>query len=421
MSGRSIGRRAMLRASGVALGLPFLDAMAPAFARPAAPKRRLVLVNLGLGLHVPHLVPEAEGKDYALTPYLEELKEHRDRFTVISGTSHPDVDGGHLAEKSFLTTAPHPGSASFRNTISLDQFAAEKIGLETRYGFLALSHAGRGLAWSRSGVEVPTDTRPSQVFAKLFLEGKADEKARRLQRIRDGRSVLDAVGGETGDLKRELGAADREKLEDYLASVRETERRLAKAEDWEKRPKPKAESAPPRDPAERTDIVGHARLMYDMIALALKTDSTRVVTFFKNGMNAVPVIPGVTQDYHNLSHHGKDPAKIAELGIVERAQLRCFGEFLGKLRASAEEGGNLLDRTICLIGSNLGNASSHDNRKLPIVLAGGGFRHGAHLAFRGERDYPLSNLFVSLLQRLGLEVDSFGSGKATMRGVEFDS
>lgn len=416
---KKIDRRFLLKASGVALGLPFLDAMAPAFARAAAPKRRLVAINLGLGLHLPHLVPAEAGRDYKLTPYLEELKEHREHFTVISGTSHPGVDGGHLSEKSFLTTAPHPGSASFRNTISLDQLAAEKVGLETRFGFLSLSQAGRGLSWSRGGSEIPTDTRPSQLYAKLFLEGKADEKARRLQALKDGRSVLDAVGGPAESLQRELGPADRAKLDDYLGAVRETERRLEKAQQWEARPKPKAEGAAPRDPADRTDILEHQRLMYDLMYLALRTDSTRILTFFKNGMNAVPKIPGVSQDYHNLSHHGKDPAKIEELGVIERAQIARFGEFLGKLKAAPEDGATLLDLTMVLIGSNLGNASSHDNRKLPIVLAGGGFKHGAHLALGGERDYPLSNLFVSMLQRLGIETSTFGSGTSTMRGLEF--
>src|SRR5581483_11539058 len=245
MSARSISRRRMLRASGVALGLPFLDAMTPAFARAAAPPRRMVAVNFGLGLHLPHLVPATTGRGYALTPYLEELKDFREQLTVISGTSLPGVDGGHLSEKSFLTTAPHPGSASFRNSISLDQLAAEKIGLETRFGFLALSHAGRGLAWTRSGAEIPTDTRPSQLYAKLFLEGKADEKARRRQQLKDAKSVLDAISPQANDLKRDLGAVDREKVDDYLAAIRETEQRLLRAEAWEGKPKPKVEMPAP--------------------------------------------------------------------------------------------------------------------------------------------------------------------------------
>jgi hypothetical protein len=419
MSARSISRRQMLRASGVALGLPFLDAMTPAFARSAAPRRRMVAVNFGLGLHLPHLVPAAAGREYALTPYLEELKDFREQFTVISGTSLPGVDGGHNAEKSFLTAAPHPNSASFRNTLSLDQLAAEKIGLETRFGFLALSQSGRGLAWTRSGAEIPSDSRPSQLYAKLFLDGKPNEKALRRQQLKDGRSVLDAVTVETDGLKRELGPVDREKLDDYLSALRETEQRLLRAEAWEGKPKPKTELPQPKDPADRNDLLQHAKLMYSLMHLALVTDSTRVLTFFENGMNAVPTIPGVTQDYHNLSHHGKDPAKIAELGVIERAQIACIGEFLGKLQSSREENATLLDLTMVLVGSNLGNASSHDNRNLPIVLAGGGFKHGQHLALGGERDYPLSNLFVSMLQRLGVETSSFGTGTGTMRGIEF--
>lgn len=411
---KKLNRREMLRASGVALALPLLGAM-----KPAAPKRRMVAINFGLGLHLPHLMPAKTGRDYEPTPYLEELKALRDRFTLISGTSHPGVDGGHLSEKSFLTTAPHPGSASFRNTISLDQFAAEKIGLETRYAFLSLSHAGRGLSWTRSGVEVPSETRPSSLYAKLFLEGKPDEKARRLKELRDGQSVLDATRSSASSLRRELGATDQAKLDDYLEALRETERRLAKAERWEGRPKPKAEGPAPRDPADKTDILEHQRLMYDLMYLALRTDSTRILTFFKNGMNAVPKIPGVDQDYHNLSHHGKDPAKIEELGIIERAQIARFAEFLGKLKAAEEEGASLLDLTMVLLGSNLGNASSHDNRKLPILLAGGGFKHVGHLALgEGDKDYPLSNLFVTMLQRLGIEASSFGSGTGTMRGIE---
>jgi len=419
MSGKTISRRQMLRASGVALALPHLEAMTPAFARSAPAKRRMVAMNLGLGLHVPHLVPTAAGRDYALTPYLEAIQAYREHFTVISGTSHPGVDGGHNADKSFLTTAPHPNSASFRNSISLDQFAAEKIGLETRFGFLALSQAGRGLAWTRGGVEIPSESRPSRLYAKLFLEGKPDEKARRRQELKEGRSVLDTVGAQTNGLKGELGPSDREKLEDYLGAVREAEQRLLRAESWEGKPKPKTEMTLPKDPTDGTYILEHAHLMYSLMHLALSTDSTRVISFFKNGMNAVPKIEGVTQDYHNLSHHGKDPAKIAELGVIERALMRAYGEFLGKLQATKEDGATLLDLTMVLIGSNLGNASSHDNRNLPIVMAGGGFKHGTHLALGGERDYPLSNLFVSMLQRLGIETSSFGTGTGTMRGLEF--
>ena len=179
MTRTMISRRTFMRGSGVALGLPLLDAMIPAVARVASTngsRRRMVAINVGLGLHLPNIIPEKSGHGYETTPYLKPIEALRDQFTVISGTSHPEVDGGHLAEKSFLTAAPHPVRASFKNSISLDQYAAEKLGPKTRFGTLALSLTGRGLSWSRSGVALPAHTRPSVVFSKVFLEGSAAEK-----------------------------------------------------------------------------------------------------------------------------------------------------------------------------------------------------------------------------------------------------
>jgi len=414
-----LSRRTMLRASGVALGVPFLEAMLPrALASGQAPRRRFVAVNLGLGLHAPNFVPSAAGKDYPLSPYLEILKEFRNEFTVISGSSHPNVDGGHFSDKSFLTTAPHPAGVGFKNTISLDQVLAQKIGLETRYGFLALSTGGFGLSWSRSGVQIPSETRPSHAFARLFLDGKPEEKKAQLQRLNEGRSVLDATMDQLRQLRGRVGAGDAERLDGFADAVRETEQRLLKAKDWEDRPKPKVDAKPPGDVKDKGDVTGRARLLYDVMYLALRTDSTRLITFYESGANAVPPIPGVTQDYHNLSHHGMDTGKIKELGVIESDQMKAFSEFLGKLKGSAEGEGSLLDQTAVLFGSNLGNASSHDSRNMPILLAGGGFRHGQHLAFDREQNYPLGNLFVSLLQRFGIETDSFGSATRTMRGLE---
>ena len=420
MTAQFLSRRTFLRSSGVAVGLPLLEAMVPRSraAEAEKPKYRMVAINVGLGIHTPNLFPEMTGTGYELTPYLQPLADLRDEFTVISGTSHPDVDGGHLAEKSFLTAAPHPASASFRNSISLDQYAAEKIGGATRFGSLPLSLSGRGLSVSRSGVMVPAETRPSHVFARLFLEGRPDEKARRVRQLRDGQSVMDAVLDRARRMQRRVGQLDRQKLDQYFTAVREAERRLLKAEEWEERPKPAVERKQPRDISDRTDIIGRAELMYDMILLALQTDSTRLVTFFKNGINAVPKIAGVSNDYHNLSHHGRDETKLAELAVIELEQMTALRDFLLQLKQTAEGGSNLLDRTMVLFGSNLGNASSHSNVNLPIVLAGGGFAHGRHLRPGGEKEYPLPNLFVSMLQRLGLPVERFASSTGTLRGLE---
>lgn len=414
-----MNRRTFLRSSTATLALPLLECFgggAKATAAATANPQRMVAINVGLGLHAPHLIPTQAGRDYQLTPYLEPIAALRDRFTVISGTSHPDVDGGHSAEKSFLTAAPHPGSPSFRNTISLDQLAAEKLGAETRFAYLATSLGGSGLSWSRSGVEIPSDSSPSKLFEKLFLEGKPEEKARQVQGIVDGQSIMDTVLGRAKALEQKLSAHDREKLDEYFTAVRETEKRLVKAEAWSQKPKPKIDAEQPRDISERNDVIGRGRLMYDMIFLALMTDSSRMITFAKNGVNLVPPIKGVSQDYHNLSHHGKDEDKIAELAIIERAQMQLFADFLTRLGETKEKGAPLLDQTMVLLGSNLGNASSHNNRNLPIVFAGGGFQHGQHLGFDADNNEATAKLHVTMLQKLGIETDSFAGATGTLPG-----
>ena len=410
-------RRSFLRGAGVAIGLPFLESL-PAMAGPANGRRRLVAVNVGLGLHAPNMIPTAAGKDYELTPYLKEIGEFRDQFTVISGTSHPAVGGGHSSYKSFLTGAQHPNSAGFRNTISIDQFAAAELGSETRFGSISLSSSGPGLSWSRSGVEIPAITRPSEVFRKMFVAGKPDEQARQLQRLRDGQSILDVVLDKTRSMGRRLSGRDKEKLDQYFEGVREAERRLVKAEEWEHQPKPVVSVKPPQDEPDSRKIVEQMRSIYDVMHLSLETDSTRFLTYNFTGMNAVPVVPGVDEDYHNLSHHGLDAAKIRQLTLVESVVLREFGGFLKKLSESSDGAASLLESTMVLFGSNLGNASSHDTRNLPIIFAGGGFEHGQHLAFDPDNNYPLPNLFVSMLQRLGLETGSFATGTKPMDGLK---
>ncbi|TWU01389.1 DUF1552 domain-containing protein [Neorhodopirellula pilleata] len=410
-------RRRFLRASGVLLSLPCLETFA-APATTSSPRRRTVAINIGLGLHGPNLFPQKPGKDYELTPYLRELQDFRNDFTILSGTSHPGVDGGHSAEKSFLTAAPHPGSASFKNTISIDQLLAEKVGAQSRFGYLALSLSGRSLSWSRSGVELPSETRPSKLFEKLFLDGKPDEKQKQLQRLRDGQSIMDTVSENARRMSRRVSRRDQQKLEQYYSVVRDTEQRLQSAEQWEHEPKPDVDRPIPKDISDKTEIIGKAELMYDLMHLAIATDSTRAITFFSNGINAVPKIAGVTQDYHNLSHHGKDPEKIEELTVIETQQMRAFAGFVRKLRDTDEDGVSLLDRTQILFGSNLGNASSHNNQNLPILLVGGGYRHGQHLAFDPENNHPLPQLFVTMLQRMGVETDAFAGITGTLPGLE---
>ncbi len=423
-----IARRTLLRSTGVAIALPFLDvfqgdrslaACVDTEHYPAADdKRRFIAINVGLGLHAPNFIPESSGRDYALPPYLKSLGSLRDRFTLISGASHPSVDGGHHSSKSFLTCAPHPGNAGFRNSISLDQFLAQRMGSATRFASVSLTEIGPGLSWSQSGVEIPSESRPSRLFQRMFLAGNAKEQAIQMEKIRGGRSVLDAVLARTQSLDSLVSGRDKEKLDQYFSAVREAEQRLAKDEDWQTKPRPKVDAKIPQDVPETTRIAERMTLMYDMMHLALESDSTRLLTYFINGFNQVPQIPGVVIDYHNLSHHGKDPEKLAQLAIIEQRLVDCLAGFLKKLSESQEDSGSLLDRTTVLFGSNLGNASSHDTKNMPILLAGGDFSHGQHLAFDANNNYPLPNLFVSILQQMGVETDSFGSSKGTMTGLE---
>ena len=411
-------RRHFLRAAGVSLALPWLDALAPAQA-PAAIPRRMVCICTPLGLHPQAFFPEQAGREYALSPYLEPFRAMRNDFTVISGLAHPDTGSSHDSIYNFLTAAPHPERrAGFRNTISLDQFAASHIGDQTRFPALALSNEGFSLSWTRSGALVPSDSFPANVFARLFLEGRPDEREAQVRRLRDGRSILDAVGDQAKSLQPKLGTGDRDKLDEYFQSVRELERGLAKSEEWSRRPRPRVDVAPPQNITNPADLIGRARLMFDLMHLAIQTDSSRLFTLLLLGTSLVPPIQGVNLGHHDLSHHGQDPSKIAQLRAIELEKMRTFHAFLTKLKDTREQGSNLLDRTTVFFSSNLGNASSHSTRNLPVMLAGGGFRHGQHLAFDPRNPPTLSNLYVSMLQRLGINADRFGSSTGTLRGLE---
>ncbi len=420
MKSTALNRRTFLRATGIALGLPLLESMMPTSARAVAVPdvRRMVTICAPLGIHTPFLVPQKAGKDYEVTSYLEPLQPLRNKFTVLSGLAHPDVDGGHSAEQSFLTGAAHPGQPSFKNTISVDQYAAERIGHQTRVSSIVLSANGAGLSYTRSGVRIPPEMRPSKLFARLFLEGTKQEKASQMRRIKDGQSIMDLVKEQTGQMNRFLGREDVQTLDQYFTSVRELEQRLVKAEEWAKLPKPKVEQKPPTDIEDRADFTGRMRLFYDLMFLAIQTDSSRLITFCGAGGNEVVSLQGVDDGWHNLSHHGKDPEKLKKLAIIEKEEMRLFGEFMQKLESVREGEHTLLDQTTIMLGSNLGNASSHNNTNLPMITAGGRFQHGQHLAFNADNPPPLCNLFVSYLQHLGLEVDAFATGSKPLDGLK---
>ena len=426
----ALSRRRFLKGAGVAMALPLLDAMQPrtAFAAssslaPNAKPRRMLGICNNLGLRPDLFFPTGTGRDYEASPYLKLLDAHRNDFTVISGVSHPNVDGGHPADISFLTAAPHPASSSFRNTISLDQYIAERIGTLTRFPSLtlAINGAARSLSWTGTGVAIPPEEQASDVFNQLFLQGTPEQVEAQIHRLDTGRSILDAVADQSKELERKVSTRDRSRLEQYFSSVRDLEHRLQESREWERKPKPVVNSPAPGELANPAQYMDKLKAMYDLARLAFETDSTRAITLMLNSVGTpVVTIAGetITDSYHNLSHHGKAEEKLAQLKVLDESHMKLLNNLFRDLKAVSEGGENLLDRTMILYGSNLGDANAHSTTNLPTLFAGGGFQHGQHLGFDRAQNYPLPNLFVSMLQRMGLEEDKFASSTGAMRGLE---
>ena len=412
-----IDRRKFLKASGVSLALPLLESMSPAWAKDASTPKRAVFLCTTLGLHAPALFPKKTGADYELTDYLGLLKEHRKDFTLFSGLSHHGQGGEHQCEMTWLSAAPNPGMDGFRNSISIDQYAATKLGYVTRFPSISLSsdNTKKSQSYTNSGVMVPAEYRPSRMFAKMFLKGKPEEVERQKQKLVDGRSILDELMGQTKALLKISTAADRDRLEEYFNSVRTAENDLAQAQAWLARPKPQVEAKPPQDIHDQTDLVGRIKLLLNLVPLIIQTDSSRVISIVIQSNHGIPKINGVDSEHHNLSHHGRDPKRIEQLIKIERAIVNCFGDFLAAMKAKREGNGTLLDNTLTLFGSNLGNASAHDPRNNPILLAGGGLKHGRYLAQDPKNNTPLCNLFLHMLNQMGLETEKFAGSTGELK------
>jgi hypothetical protein len=409
-----MNRRHFLRAAGTLLALPSIGRAAEKL-----PQKRLFAIHVPLGMMPEFFFPKAGEPS---SPYLDLLTDQRPHFTTFHGLSHPDVNGNHHAGQCFLSAAPHPGQPTFRNSLSLDQLAAEKLGLDTRFPSLAVSvskgeHYGDSIAISRAGVMLPSEKSAEKLYRRLFVAGTPEEKAATMRRIEAGGSVLDLILDKAKRLEKSSAPEDRARLDQYFQSVRELEIRLQRNIEWENRPKPKVDYPQPKDIADANEVIARSKLMFDLIRLALQTDSTRVVTLSLSTFSVVPHVPGVKSETHGLTHHGNEPDKIAELKKIEEAQIKAFADLLKAFRDVTETGGTLLDHTQVLYGSCLGNANSHSNQNLPLILAGGGFKHGQNLAFNAQNNTPMANLFVSMLQGLGIEADKFASSTGTLSGL----
>ncbi len=424
MSQFPIQRRTFLKAAGVSIALPALESL-PRIAGAAEAKTapvRMVCIGNEFGMYPGAFWPTQTGRDYELTPLLKPLAEHRDDFTLFSHLDH-GLKGGHFAVHTFLTGVKAADARGMEDGgISLDQRAAEFVGSRTRFPSLAVGsadglHGGCQMSWTRTGTRVPPVPGPRELFRLLFVEEKDDAKKKATDRIALQGSILDAVLGDAKSLKRKLSSTDQQKLEEYFSSVRDVEVKLALDQQWQKVPKPHVDMDEPENKGLTRDLP----MIYDLIALALQTDSTRVATLEIGGSFAASDL-GIRAGYHGLSHHGKLKDKLDLLVQIELYQVEQFARFLDKLKSIKEPNtdGTLLDSTMTLFGSGMGNANSHTNHDLPIVLAGGGFKHGEFKQYPNEarRRVPLSNLYVSMLQRFGVETDRFSASTGTLTGLE---
>jgi len=408
---------------GASLALPWLPSLranvgtAVRMAHGAGEEaRRFVAVGNLLGFQQKSFFPETAGKGYESTTLLKPLESNRKHLTVYRGLDH-GLKGGHFAVHTFLSGVLHHEAQDMPNgNVTIDQFIAEKIGPQTRFPSLTVGseggiHGGCQIAWTRSGVRVPPITGPAELFDKLFV---SDSKERQAQKVRQNRlqgSILDAVLEDANRLAGKVNGEDRAKLDEYFTSVRDVEKRLELRERWTDQPKPEA----PFDRPSNKNTVEDLPLLYELITLALQTDSTRVATL-EIGGSFLPQHLGIDRGYHSMSHHGNKPETVANLIKLETYQIEHFSRFLTRLAGISDGERSLLDSTSVLFGSGMGNGASHTNTDLPIVLAGGGYRHGEFkkVAQNGTRRVPLCNLFLDIAQRMGLEVDSFGTSTGTI-------
>ena len=425
-----LSRRTLLRGVGGAfLALPHLDAMAATTPTSSVPLR-MVCTGLNFGLVPQHFFPEQTGANYTLTERLQPLQDLTSDFTVFSGLDHGvNAQGGHGGVHAYLSGVLSKHSAGMpESNISIDQKAVQLVGSETRYPSLQLasSHDPNNLiSWTASGVAVPPVTNIETIYNLLFQ--KVDPRSRdQSQAAYAARtSILDLVKTDADYLKRKVGQRDRRKLERYFDSVREVENRIEQSSQWLNEPKPNVDYRLPSG-AKNLDFVDRVPLYYDLITLALQTDSTRIVTLALGDIGANYGGFDISRGYHQLTHHGKVPEYITELSVIEQFHMHQLARFLKQLKAIREPNGKtLLENSMVLFGSGMGNASSHSNKNLPLLLAGGGFRHGEHRSYfrdaaRREAT-PAGNLFISMLQRFGLELDQFGLATSTLTGLEVQS
>lgn len=433
-----ISRRTALRGIGVSISLPLLDAMVATAAPAKAPPKRSVFLYIPNGVNTLTWQIQKAGKDYEFTKPLASLEKHRADITPISGLHHPMVIGKHHnCERVWLTGANVPGDGgAFRNTVSADQLIAEAQGTTTRFQSLELAIEGTSLAWSRDGIQLPAERNTQQIFNALFGVEKESKQTIRRRLGRRG-SILDLVADDANRVNSNLGKEDRSKLDEYLTAVRQVEERTRRADAWLNVPKPTmsgSDAARLQRKLSMNEAGEYYRLFYDLMAMALRTDSTRVITCGIGGEGHASGIPeiGILQTRHGLSHHNGDPEQLRRLTETDTFLVGQFSYFLDLLKQVKEGEQTLLDSTQILWGSGMAYGHSHGNANLPLILAGGkalGYKHGTHVDFNLPKigkydtsnaqahyqicsrpvdgDARLSNLLLTMVQRADVKADKF--------------
>lgn len=418
-------RRNFLRGLGVSIALPAFESLHAATEhRSRAQAQRFVCVSPNYGMYPGGFFPEQTGSDYEMPALLRSLESHRRELTIFTNLDHPGVGGGHGCSNTLLNGVELKDTKDRPQRLhSLDQLLAEEIGQKTRFPSLLLGSGS--ISWSRAGIKLPTNNRPEQVFATLFVDENPKTKQRTRRFLEEDRSILDVVRQDAKRLSSRLAKSDKEKLDQFLTSIRGVESKLKRKADWIDIAKPKVRDSAIRGGDSDDTIVDLAypyntSVMYDLLVLALQTNSTNVACFGHPGGNRLFPFDGITLGYHSLTHHGKRPELLRELTIIEMFYAEQFCRFLTKLKDTPDsEGQSLLESTVVMFGSGMGNASSHSSRNLPVMVAGGGFRHGSHHRFeRNGRDgRPLCDLFVSILQQLGVERDTFSTNTGNLNDL----
>jgi hypothetical protein len=429
-----LDRRTFLMGTGVSLGLPWLECMAGTkAATPVAIPRRFCAMYFGFGVSLPkpgsevekwRWFPNGEGRDYEFTETLKPLEGQRDKLTVLGGLSHPNGRkmGAHDTGDTFLTGSLLT-SKFLRNTVSADQVAAKVLGNQTRFSSLSISTDGgvgeptrsSTLSYDDKGRPIPTLNQPQQIFDRFFGAGDADSIARR-RRLTSASKMLDRVLEDSRSLRRRLGSQDREKFDEYLASVRQIEERVERSQRWLEIPRPELRDEE-RDmlhlDADDKAPLNFIRTMYDLMYLAFRTDSTRVATYQITNMadasskaGKFPQLQGFKDSLHTLAHGWNKPGGAEKLGQWDRFMIEQFSGFLALLDSAKEENGSVLDNSVVLFGSS--NSNTHNNNNYPLLLAGGsqlGLRHGRFLKYGS--DVPMSNLLMTMLDCVGAKRKSF--------------